>query len=67
MAKPRTGSIHFYHNSDFVYMYHERSHKGGKEEIILQIQKQKTKGKFMQVKEQELTSAISGVDSALLT
>lgn len=45
MAKLRTGSICFYHESDFVHMYHERSHKGGKEEITLQILETENKGK----------------------
>lgn len=40
---------------------------GERKTSLYKFWKQKTKGKLMQVKEQELTSAISGVDSALLT
>lgn len=39
---------------------------GERKKSLYKFWKQK-KGKLMQVKEQELTSAISGVDSALLT
>lgn len=47
--------------------YREQVIKGERKKSFYKFWRQKTKGKLMQVKKQDLTSAISGVDSALLT
>lgn len=47
--------------------YREQVIKGERKKSFYKFWRQKTNGKLMQVKKQDLTSAISGVDSALLT